>query len=32
MTTVVCAAISLASAAAFPDYTNRDITTEYEHV
>jgi MFS family permease len=29
---LVCAVISLASAAALPDYTNRDITAEYEHV
>jgi len=29
---LVCAAISFASAAAVPDYTNRDITAEYEHV
>ncbi len=27
-----CAAISLASAAALPDYTNRDISAEYQHV
>jgi MFS family permease len=27
-----CAAISLASAAAVPDYTNRDISAEYRHV
>jgi MFS family permease len=27
-----CAAISLASAAGLPDYTNRDISAEYEHV
>jgi hypothetical protein len=29
---LVCAAISLVSAAALPDYTNRDIAAEYEHV
>jgi MFS family permease len=29
---LICAAISLASAAALPDYTNRDITAEYQHV
>jgi MFS family permease len=27
-----CAIVSLASAAALPDYTNRDIDAEYEHV
>jgi MFS family permease len=27
-----CAAISLAAAAALPDYTNRDISAEYQHV
>jgi MFS family permease len=29
---LLCAAISLASAAALPDYTNRDISAEYQHV
>jgi hypothetical protein len=29
---LVCAAISFASAAALPDYTNRDIGAEYAHV
>ena len=27
-----CAAFSLAAAAALPDYTNRDISAEYQHV
>jgi MFS family permease len=27
-----CAVVSLAAAAALPDYTNRDISAEYEHV
>jgi MFS family permease len=29
---LICAVISLVSAAALPDYTNRDISAEYQHV